>query len=180
MGWESWIFSAPTSTIFYKANPHSGGKPTCFVAGLAQNTCVYGYRLVLYHLNFNISLLSRFVKPMRGIVDEFLLQPHHFLEKTFQYLREIDQFCGCSGPKYMYVWLQIYLILFESHHLFLERSTKLGMGITDKYLLQIHHILPSQSTCLRKTDNLCCCSGPKICVYGCRLVLHHSNFNIIS
>ena len=64
---------------FYQANPNFGGKSTSFVAALAQNTCVHGCRLVLYHLNFNISLLSRFTKPGMGIIDGFLLQPHHFL-----------------------------------------------------------------------------------------------------
>ena len=32
-------------TILYQANPHFGGKRTSFVAVLAQNTCVWGFRL---------------------------------------------------------------------------------------------------------------------------------------
>ena len=66
-------------TIIYQANPRFGGKMTSFVAVLVQNTCVYYCRPVLHHLNFNVSLLSRFVKPGIGIIDGFLLQPHCFL-----------------------------------------------------------------------------------------------------
>ena len=57
----------------YQANPRFGGKPTSFVAVLAQNIYGYGCRLVLYHLNFNISSLSMFMKPGMGIIDGFLL-----------------------------------------------------------------------------------------------------------
>ena len=54
------------------------------------NVCKYGCRLVLYHLNLNISLVSRFVKPGMGIIDGFLLQPYHFLSSQSPLLREID------------------------------------------------------------------------------------------
>ena len=46
-----------------------GGKSTSFVAVMAHNTCVYVRRLVLHHLNFNISSISRFMKPGMGIID---------------------------------------------------------------------------------------------------------------
>ena len=65
--------------ILYQASPRFGGKWASFVAVMAQNTCVYDCRLILYHFKFNISLLSRLMKPMMRIIDEFLLQPHHFL-----------------------------------------------------------------------------------------------------
>ena len=65
--------------IFYQTGPHFGGKLTSFVAILAQNTCVCGFRPVLYYFKVNISLLERFMKPGMGIVDGFLLQPHHFI-----------------------------------------------------------------------------------------------------
>ena len=44
-------------------------KTTSCVAVLAQNTCVYGCRLVLCHLTFNISSLYRFTKPRMGTID---------------------------------------------------------------------------------------------------------------
>ena len=79
-GEENWQ-AGSNLTIFYKASPHFGGKWTSFVAVMAQNTYVYDCRLILYQFEFNISLLSRFMKPRVGIMDEFLLQPHHFLSK---------------------------------------------------------------------------------------------------
>ena len=75
---------------FCKASPHFGGKWTSFVAVMAQNTCVYDCRLILYQFKFNISLLSRFMKPMMRIIDEFLLQPHHFLPNKSPFWRKID------------------------------------------------------------------------------------------
>ena len=83
------IFQA-NLTVFYQANPHFGGKPTSFVAVLTQDTCVCGFRPVLCQFNFNISSLPRFLKHGREIVNEFLLQPHHFLSKTFSHLRKND------------------------------------------------------------------------------------------
>ena len=65
--------------IYYKASSHLGGKWTSFVAVMAQNTCVDDCRLTLYQFKINIHLLSRFMKPRVGIMDDFLLQPHHFL-----------------------------------------------------------------------------------------------------
>ena len=77
-------------TIFYQANPRFGGKPTSCVAVPAQKTCVHGCRLVLYHLNFNNILLSRFMKPGMGIIGGFLLQSHHFLSNQSPFWRKID------------------------------------------------------------------------------------------
>ena len=99
LGWQSWIFFYFEFTIFCKVNPCLWGKPTNFVAVLAQNTCVYGCRLELYHLNFNISLISRSMKPGLIIIDGFLFQSHHFLSNQSKCWRKIDSFCGCSGPK---------------------------------------------------------------------------------
>ena len=59
--------------IFYKASPHFGGELTSVVAVLARNTCGYGCRLVIYQFKFNISSISRFMKPGLGIIDRFLL-----------------------------------------------------------------------------------------------------------
>ena len=60
----------------------------------------------------------------------------------------------------------------------LERFTKPGMGIMDKFLLQIYHLLPSQSPFWRKTDKFVAVLAQNTRVYGCRLVLYHLNFNI--
>ena len=64
---------------FCKAGPHFGGKWTSCVAVIAQNTCVYDCRLILYQFKFNLSLLSSEIEPRMGIKDKFLLQPHHYL-----------------------------------------------------------------------------------------------------
>ena len=56
------------------------------------------------------------MKPGMEIIDEFLLQPHHFLSKPFSHLRKVDQFCDCSGPKYMCVQLSTGDILFQSQY----------------------------------------------------------------
>ena len=90
---------------FCKASPHFGGKWTSFVAILTQNTWVYGCRLILDQFKYNISLLSRFMKPMMEIIDEFLLQPQHFLSSKSQFWRKMNSFCVHSGPKHMFVWL---------------------------------------------------------------------------
>ena len=50
-------------SIFYQISPHVGGKLTSFVAVLAQNTCVWGCRPMLYYSKVNIILLERFMKP---------------------------------------------------------------------------------------------------------------------
>ena len=63
---------------------------TSFVAILAQNTCVYGCRLVLYQFKFTIISLSRFMKPGMGIIDGFLLYPHHFLSNRSPFWWKID------------------------------------------------------------------------------------------
>ena len=92
--------------IFYQTGPHFGGKLTSCVAILAKNTCVCGCRPVLYYCKVNIIILERFMKPEMGIIDNFLLQPRHFLPSQSQFWRKIDKFCGCSGPKHMCACLQ--------------------------------------------------------------------------
>ena len=58
-------------TLFCQNSPYFGGKLTSFVAFLAQNTCVYGYRPILHYYKVNISLLGRFTKPKMGIMNIF-------------------------------------------------------------------------------------------------------------
>ena len=91
-GWESKMNFYSNLATFYPTNPNFGGEPTSFVAALAQNTCVHGCRLVLYDLNFNTISILRFTRPQREIIDEFVLQTHHFLPKPSPYLRKIDLF----------------------------------------------------------------------------------------
>ena len=55
LGRESSMNFYSNLTIFCKASPHFWGKLTSSVAVLAQNTCAYGCRLVLYQFKFNIS-----------------------------------------------------------------------------------------------------------------------------
>ena len=105
LGWESCTIFQSNPTIFCKASSHFGGKWTSFVAVMAQKTCVYGCRLILYQFKFNISSLLRFMNPEMGIIDEFLLQPHHFLCNKSPFWRKMNSCCGYSGSKHMYVWL---------------------------------------------------------------------------
>ena len=86
---------------FYQNSPHFGGKLTGFVAVLAQNICVCGCRSGLYYFKVNIGWLGRFMKPGMGIIYNFSGQPHHFLPSQSPFWRTIDQFCGCSDPKYI-------------------------------------------------------------------------------
>ena len=83
---------------------------------MAQNTCMYGCRLVLPKLKFNISSISRFMKPRMGIIDGFLLQHHQFLTNKFLLWRKVDSFWGCFCPKHIYAWLQTRIILFHSQY----------------------------------------------------------------
>ena len=64
--------------IFSLTNPPFEGKLTSFVAVLAQIRCMGGSRPRLYYFKVNISLSRRFMKPVMGIMDKFLLQPYHF------------------------------------------------------------------------------------------------------
>ena len=57
------------------------GKATNFVAVLAQSICVYGFRLILYPLNFKISSWERFMKIGRGIKDSFLVHLYHIIPR---------------------------------------------------------------------------------------------------
>ena len=107
-------------TIFYQTSPRFGGKFTtqfCDCSGL-KYMCVCGYRPVSYCFKVNIILLERFMKHGMGIMDKFLLQPHHFRQSQSQFWRYTDKFCCCSGLKHMYVWLQTGTIPFELQYQF--------------------------------------------------------------
>ena len=91
---------------FYWTRPHFGGKLNSFVAVLAQNTCVGGCRSVTYYSKVYISLLWRFMKAGMGVMDNFILQPCHFLPSQSPFWRKTDKFFGWSGPKHMGVWLE--------------------------------------------------------------------------
>ena len=91
LGWQSKRNFQSNLAIFYQVNLYFGLKETYFVAGVARKTCtMYVFRLTLYHLNFTVSSLPRFVKPERGIIDGFLLQPHHFPLGQYQFWRKSD------------------------------------------------------------------------------------------
>ena len=60
-------------------------KWTSCVAVVAQNTSGCDCRLVLYQFKFNISLLSRFMKPRMGIIGGYLLHSHNFLSDKRPY-----------------------------------------------------------------------------------------------
>ena len=74
-----------------------------FVAVLAHNAHVCGCRLVLYYFKVNVSLLERFTEPGMVIMDQCVLQPHHFLPRKSLFWRKTDKFCCCYGPKHMYI-----------------------------------------------------------------------------
>ena len=67
--------------------------------------CVCGCRPGLYHSTVKIGLLGKFVKPVMGIMDNVPVQPRQFLKSQSSFLRKMDQLCGCSGPKYICIWL---------------------------------------------------------------------------
>ena len=80
-------------------SPFQRKKVSNCVAILTQNTHVYDCGLVLYPFQFNISSYARFVKPVMGIIDEFILELHHFLSSKSQMLRKIEQLRGSFVPK---------------------------------------------------------------------------------
>ena len=86
----------PNKSPFWK-------KMSICVAILARNTGIYDCSLVLYPSKVNISSLSRFMNPWMGIIDYFLLQPHHFLSSKSPFWRKIEHLCGYFGSKDMYV-----------------------------------------------------------------------------
>ena len=143
--------------IFYHANPHVGGKLTSFVAGLAQNTCVYGCRLVLYHLNFNISSWERFTKTGREIIGGFLSKfaifykaNPRFWGKPTNYVAVLAQntcVCGCR--------LALNHLNFNISS-YVRKVHEDWEGNHRCFSLQIYHLLQSKSTFLRKTDQFCC------------------------
>ena len=146
---------------------------TNFIAVLAENTYVYGYKPGLYHLKFNIPSLSRFMTPVMGIIDEFLLVPHHFLSNQSPFWWKIDYFvtvlaqnsyvCGCRPVLYYY----------KVNVRLLGRFMKPGMGIMNKFLLKLHNFLPSRSPFWREMDTFVAIMAQNTCVYGCRLILYH-------
>ena len=137
-------------TIFYQKSPHFEGKETCFVAILAQNTCVCSCRLGLYYSKVNIGWLERFMKPGMGIMDILPVQPHHFLaifDTANPYfggnlssfvaiftITKITTLYGCRLYRY-----QCKVNISSS-----ERSMNYGRAIKDKCLVQAHHILHTQ------------------------------------
>ena len=147
--------------IFYQTGPHFGGKLISFVAILAKNTCVCGCRPVLYYFKVNISLLEMFMKPGMGIIDNFLLQPRHFVPSQTQYWRNIDKFCSCSGPKHMFILLQTDTMPFKLQYQFIVKVCEAWGGIIDEFVLPPHHFLSKPSPFLRKIDQFCDWSGLK-------------------
>ena len=120
------------------------------------------YRLVLCHLMFNTSSLSRFVKSGMGLIDEFLLKLCHFVSNQSPCWRKFDYFCGCAGPKHMCVCGYRPVMYYSKVNIsLLRRFMKAELGVMDNFILQPHHFLPSQSPFWRKTDNFCCCFGSK-------------------
>ena len=158
-GWDGnhGQFSTPPSPFSTKPIPMlEENRQVLWMVQPKTHVCMVEDYIVLYHLNFNMCSLSRFVKPGRGIVDEFLLQPHHFLSKPSPYLRKNDQFCDCSGLKHTCMWLQTGVLLFQSQYDCIRKAREAcGMGIMDTFLPQIHHILQSKSTFLRENDTFC-------------------------
>ena len=43
------------------------------------------------------------MKPGIGVMDNFPVEPHHFLQSESPFWRKTDKFCGCSDPKHMCV-----------------------------------------------------------------------------
>ena len=99
LGWESWITFPHSLAIFRKASPHFGGKWTSFVPILAQKTCVYGCRLVLYLFKYNISLLLRFMKPGMGIMVKISSPTSPFSAKPALILEENGLVLWLLWPK---------------------------------------------------------------------------------
>ena len=106
-------------TILYQTSPHVGGKLTSCVAVLTQNTCMCGCRPVLYYFKVSMCLLKRFIESWMVIMDQCVLQSHHFLPRKYQFRRKWDKFYYCSGPKHMYVCLQTGTIPFELQYYFI-------------------------------------------------------------
>ena len=89
----------PNLAFFSQKSPTFEGKLTRFLTVLAQNTCMFGRRPRLYYSNVNIGWLGMFMQPGMGIMDNFTVQPHHFLPRQPPFLRKKQKFHGCSGPK---------------------------------------------------------------------------------
>ena len=91
-----------------------------------------------YHLNFTISSLSGLAKHGRGIIDKFLLQPHHFFVEPVPTLEEhcLVLWLFWSKTHMCVVVDQWYMYYSEVNISLLGRFTKPGMGILDNFLLQ--------------------------------------------
>ena len=48
------------------------------------------------------------MKPGMGTIDEFLLQPHHFLPSQSPFWSKIDKFCYCFGHRHMFLVLWLF------------------------------------------------------------------------
>ena len=123
-----------------------------FVAVLVQNMGVYGCKLVIHQLKFNISSLSRFMKPGSGMVDGFVLQHHHLYQTSPHFGGNTTSFvdvlaqntcvcvCGCR-PVLYYSTVNFGL---------LGRFKKTQMRIMDNIPVQPRSFLQSQSSFWRK------------------------------
>ena len=94
------------------------------MAVLDHNTCGWACRLVLYYSKVNISLLGRFMKPGMRLMDTFLFQPRHILQRQSPFWKKNDKFCCHSDPKHMCVCLQTGSIPFELQYQFIIKVHK--------------------------------------------------------
>ena len=93
--------------------PFSRKKTQNFHGCSVPKTSLYGCNLALCQFKFNISSMSRFMKPRMEIIDGFLLQPHNFFSKKSPFGKKMDSFCGCFCLKHVCVLLQTRIILFQ-------------------------------------------------------------------
>ena len=153
-------------TIFYETSPHFEGKWTRFVAVLAQDTCVYGYRTILYYSKVNLGWLGRFMRPQMGIMDNFPVQPHHFLQSQPSFWWQMDYCVAVMAQNICVYGWRLVLHQFKFNTSSLSRFMKPGIGIINGFLLQPHHFLWNKSPFWRKMNSFCDCSGPKyMCVW---------------
>ena len=114
------------------------------MAVLTQKTCVYDCRLILYQFKFNISLLSRFMKPRMGIIDESLLQRHQFLSHKLPILKENELILWLFWPK-----THVFVVVDQDYTipksiLVVRRFMKPGMAPMVNFPVQPHLILQRQ------------------------------------
>ena len=153
-------------TIFYEIG-HFEGKWTRFVAVLAQNTCVCV--VVDHYYTISKSILV-YQEGSWSLGWESQIQFHSNLTIYYQtspyfggnltsFVAVLDQNTCVQGSRSLLQYSEVIIIL-------LGRFMKPGMGIIDKFQVQPHHFLQSQSPFLRKLDQFCGWSGPKrMCVW---------------